>query len=329
MDPLWTEVWPAIAELWWIGPTVIGAGAAGWLGLRHERSQRLRRIELDAARSELVTARRDATSARLSVRVARTELARVQAERTASRATSADVAAARRELDRAQRETKAAAATARARRAHVSAARAGLPTGSDPAALPLARLMAAHDAVTARWMDYETDPAKLIAFPAMTDARVPLTAAFLSEQRAVREVRPASAQARITTAQFTTYRDGVARLARAFDAAEAEAWRQARASGSAPTQPAPTDPDAPAPGWSTIAQTFTQTLTQTVIERSAEALARVTAQMPTAASASPSTARENAAPQTPSTEAPVAPEPPKPAERVWPIPSRSSGPTKP
>ncbi|MFT4215191.1 MAG: hypothetical protein QM622_10515, partial [Microbacterium sp.] len=73
MDP----VWAAIAELWWIGPTVIGAGAVGWLGLRRERIQRLRRIELQTARQEFTAARRDAVAARAAVRLARAELTRV------------------------------------------------------------------------------------------------------------------------------------------------------------------------------------------------------------------------------------------------------------
>ncbi|MGB4779595.1 MAG: hypothetical protein WBP48_14660, partial [Microbacterium sp.] len=114
MDPLWA----AVAEFWWIGPSVIGAGTLGWLGLRHERAERLRRIELDAARIELKSSRRDAASARVAVRVARTELARVQAERGTGRATTTDVAAARKALDRAQREAKSAAAAVRVRRAH-------------------------------------------------------------------------------------------------------------------------------------------------------------------------------------------------------------------
>ena len=40
-------------------------------------------------------------------------------------------------------------------------------------------LFAAHDGVTTRWLDYELDVAKLIAYPAMSDGRQPLTAAFL------------------------------------------------------------------------------------------------------------------------------------------------------
>ncbi|EIC06432.1 hypothetical protein OR221_0245 [Microbacterium laevaniformans OR221] len=273
MDPLWAT----IAEFWWIGPATIGTGALGWLGLRRERRERRRRIELDAARLELRTAKRDAATARAAVRVARTELDRLQAERATGRASATDVAAARRQLDRATDEVRVATATARSRRAHVTAARAALPAAGDDAHLPVARMMRAHDEIIARWMTYETDPARLIAFPAMTDARQPLTAAFLAADKAAREQRPASAHARVTPAQFTAYRDAVAAAGRAFAVAEAEAWRQARAAGDAPARPQPGDPDARTTGapvreqWTIIAQS----LTQTALARGTEALARV------------------------------------------------------
>ena len=42
------------AEFWWIGPTAIGAGALGWLGLRGQRGRRMsakaRRLAYDASR---------------------------------------------------------------------------------------------------------------------------------------------------------------------------------------------------------------------------------------------------------------------------------------
>lgn len=326
MDPLWATV----AEFWWIGPSVIGAGAAGWFGLRQERTARLRRIELDAARGELKAARRDAASARVAVRVARTELARVQAERATGRASNSDTAAARKNLERTQREAKAAAATVRVRRAHVDAARTALPAAAtDPAALPLARLMAAHDEITARWMAYETDPARLIAFPAMTDAREPLTAHFLAAQRAARELRPASPQARITATQFTAYRDAVLRETRAFEAAEADAWRRARAAGDMPSTPREGDPDAAAPSalsqWSTAAQDFAQGLAQTVIARSADAIARAAAARVAAGSrpASPPPADAGAAPPDPTAPGDARPTPPRDTRPPWPIPSRT------
>jgi len=278
VDPLWATV----AEFWWIGPTAVGTGTLGWFGLRRGRRERTRRIELDAARWQLRTAQRDAATARARVRVARTELARAQAERAAGRTGAVDVAAARRELERASADARAATATTRVRRAHVSAARAALPPAGDEANAPLARLMATHDALTARWMAYETDPARLIAFPAMTDARQPLTAAYLLAEKEARALRPPSGRARIDPQGFTAYRDAIAAAGRALDAAEAEAWRLARAAGDAPRTPRPGDPDAgsraslPWDEWSTVAQN----LAQTAIARGSEALARALSARP-------------------------------------------------
>lgn len=306
MDP----VWAAVADLWWIAPTAIGAGALGWLGLRGQRAVKARRLAYDASRAALRTARQDATAARIDARVARAELTRAHAERAAGRATSADVAAARRVLATAQRESRAARAVVRARRAGLSADRAALNARpSDPARLPLARLLAADDAVTARWLDYETDAAKAIAFPAMSDTRVPETAAFLTELRTTRALRPASAVARITPAQFGAYRDAVARLARTFDACEAEAWRRARAAGSAPAGGAPhaahADTGEPIT-WIVSAQQFAQT----VIARGAEVIAHATASAP----GSPDQGSEH---HEASRDTPPDPETP-----VWPVPSR-------
>ena len=89
----------------------------------------------------------------------------------------------------------------------------------------LERLFAAHDAVTARWLDYELDVAKLIAFPAMSDGRQPLTAAFLRAKRVADGLRPASAKARLTRDQLTEYRNAVADFEVAFDVAERDARR--------------------------------------------------------------------------------------------------------
>ena len=73
VDPVWT----AIAEFWWIGPTMIGAGTLGWIGLRRGRSTKARRLAYDASRDALRQARQDAAAARVGVRVARAELSQV------------------------------------------------------------------------------------------------------------------------------------------------------------------------------------------------------------------------------------------------------------
>lgn len=103
---------------------------------------------------------------------------------------------------------------------------AGLATASgETNAAQLARLFATHDAVTARWLDYELDVAKLIAFPAMSDGRQPLTAAFLRAQRIADGLRPASPKVRVTPQQLTEYRNAVADYEVAFDVAERDARR--------------------------------------------------------------------------------------------------------
>ncbi|MFE1646312.1 hypothetical protein ACFM35_12105 [Microbacterium sp. P01] len=133
----------------------------------------------------------------------------------------------RLEVIRAKAELKAAA------RGQV------LPTGAQPvvAASPpvdaadtstsslLTRLFADHDGVTARWLEYELDVAKLIAFPAMSDGRQPLTAAFLRAKKLADGLRPASAKAKVSRDQLTDYRNAVADYEVAFDVAERDARR--------------------------------------------------------------------------------------------------------
>lgn len=96
-----------------------------------------------------------------------------------------------------------------------------------PAPLPtqLEKLFAQHDAVTARWLDYELDVAKLIAFPTISDGRQPLTAAFLRAKKVADRLRPDSADARVTGEQVAEYRDAVTEYEVAFDLAEREARR--------------------------------------------------------------------------------------------------------
>ncbi|WP_040167759.1 hypothetical protein [Microbacterium gorillae] len=89
----------------------------------------------------------------------------------------------------------------------------------------LARVMAEHDEVTGRWLDYELDVAKLIAFPAMSDGRRDLTAAFLRAKRTADSLRPRSADAKLTSEQMTAYRDAVTDYAVKFDIAEQDARR--------------------------------------------------------------------------------------------------------
>ena len=246
MDPLLLA-----AEWWWIAPTAVAAGTAGTIGLRR-RSSRMsgRRLEVDAARQDLRTAQRVAAERRIALKVARADLARVTAERAAQRATAEQVAGARRMLRERERDAKAASADVRVRQVRLNAARAAVPTASEPG--PLERLHATHDAVMVRWMRYETDPALQIAYPAMTDVKLPATAAYLRASGHAAEMRRA-ASGKVTPADFAAYRDAVAELERAFEAAEHAARV---AAGEAPSSAA----------W--------QDTAQDMLSRSAEAIDR-------------------------------------------------------
>lgn len=227
------------ADFWWIAPATVAAGVAGWIGVRVNRRSDVhpvramprgaaRRLELDAARHELESAKTAATRSQALLRVAQAELLRVEADRAASRAPGGAVAAARRRVQSARADVKATTAAVRARRAAVGAARATIPSArTDRSAYPLGLLMAEHDALTTRWMAYETDPAKLIAYPSMSDSRSPLLAEFLSADQRARWLRPSSVDARMTPADFAAYRSAVSHAQDAFDAAEREALGQA------------------------------------------------------------------------------------------------------
>ena len=305
----------AAVEFWWVLPAAAGAGAVGVAGLRGRRSTRARRLGLTTARLELQQARGEALGSRAAVRVAAAELARVEAERAAGQAGSADVAAARRALDAAQRAKNAASAQVRVARAQIGAERAAVPArGSDPVHLPIARATAAHDAIAARWMEYETDVARRIAFPAMSDATVPTTAEFLRLEAEARRLRPASARARVTPARFAEYRAAVRRLQHGFDTAEREAWRLA---GRRP-EDAPPPPPNTAQRWTAVA---TEALT-----RSAEGLAKAAESAASAFDARrgrPSTPEAaDAAPAPADGQRPADAPPPRPP--IWPVPGRSS-----
>ncbi len=216
-------IWAALTELWWIPPVVVSGGATGYLVKRRRSSMNGRRLGYDAARLELRQAQRDARAAADMARIARAEAARVAADRTASRADAEAVASARRALREAQRAARAAAAQVKASRVRLSIERSALSSGGTP---PLERTRARHDAVLARWMEYETDPARVIAYPQMSDGRRPATAAFLDALQRARDARP-SAEHRMTAEEFSAYRRAVDDLERAFEIAERAARGQA------------------------------------------------------------------------------------------------------
>lgn len=240
------------AEWWWVAPTAVGAGAAAAVGVRRVAKSSGRRLAVDAARTDLHDAQRELAERRRMLRIARAEHARLVAERAASRAATPDVASARRALKQAEQDAKAARAEVRARRVHMSVAQAEVPAASQRDRYPLARLHRAHDAITARWMTYETDPALLIAYPVMSNGKDPAMAEFLAAARQARDLRP-STSAGLSSADYSAYRDAVVRLERTFDIAEHTA--RERAAGRNPNA---------ANGW--------QESAQEMINRSSDAL---------------------------------------------------------
>ncbi|WP_284974252.1 hypothetical protein [Arthrobacter sp. efr-133-TYG-104] len=86
-------------------------------------------------------------------------------------------------------------------------------------------LMAAHDAVNRKWLEYELDVGNLIDFPLMTDVREPLTVAFLRAKKEADGLRPAAAEEITTPARLAEYRAAVHGFEVAFDVAEREARR--------------------------------------------------------------------------------------------------------
>lgn len=98
-------------------------------------------------------------------------------------------------------------------------------TKPSPTQPQLEKLFAEHDAVTARWLDYELDVAKLIAFPTISDGRQPLTAAFLRAKKTADRLRPDSPKAHVTEPELAAYASAVTDYEVAFDVAEREARR--------------------------------------------------------------------------------------------------------
>lgn len=101
----------------------------------------------------------------------------------------------------------------------------------------LTKLIAEHDRTDERWFGYETDIAKLLDFPMMTDMRNPLTIAFHKAKRHADLLRPERPDEMVAdrNAQLD-YRDAVHEYVGAFEVAEAEAIRRRRSDFSADDQ---------------------------------------------------------------------------------------------
>jgi hypothetical protein len=130
-------------------------------------------------------------------------------------------------------------------------------------ALPLRRLVAEHDALLARWLAYETDPAKAIDYPTMSDPHHPPTEAYLRAQATAQWLRPSDPDAKMAPADFAAYRAAVRRAEEAFAAAERDARRRRGESEAAD----------PRERWSEVAWDVVDS-TSRALARSAEAIAR-------------------------------------------------------
>ncbi len=205
-----------VSSWWWIAPAAAGAGAATYAGLT-TRSRRARRLELDAARHEESQSYRALVAAKARVRTAQADLLTAK-----SRVATPAAADARRELQSARQSEKTASLELRASRSRVKAgyAQYRAATAGDP--LPIDRLCAAHDALNGRWLAYETDIDKALAYPKMTDTRHPPTVAFLRAQREALAKRP-TLRDRVTPQQYLEYRVAVHDLEAALDEAERRA----------------------------------------------------------------------------------------------------------
>ena len=280
---------------WWAAPTAAGLGAVGYVGLTTGR-RRSRRLAVDAARHEERAAVNRLLQAQADTRAAQAVVLAAKANRGDLRG----ILEARAGLQRAKQAQRAASLEVKAARARVRAERMRAQTLSGDE-LPLPALMREHDALTARWLEYETDLETTLAFPQMSDPHHPVTAEFLRAQQEALQLRPATASARIRAEQFVAYRDAVRRAAAVFEAAEDAALRASAAARQAPAPPR-RQPMAPPPPTSTPRM---------------EPQARPAPAAPGA----PST------PATPSSPDPAAPAQPDPARRaVWPVPRRDPRP---
>lgn len=225
-----------VADFWWVAPASIGAGGVGYAVIT-KNSRRARRLELDAARHEVQLAYRASLTARADVRTAQAQVQTAQAMRGRAAPGVPAVADAKRHLQAAKQRAKDAALLLRAARTRVKAVQASLHATARGDQLPLERLMHEHDDITARWLAYETDALKAIAYPQMSDAQHPATLAFLRAHSEAHRLRPASVKAAVRPEDFVAYRRAVTAAGEALATAEADARRSASAPPLGRTSP--------------------------------------------------------------------------------------------
>ncbi|UFU06429.1 hypothetical protein [Ruania halotolerans] len=88
------------------------------------------------------------------------------------------------------------------------------------------RVLAEHDEVNRRWLDYELDVAKLIDYPVMTDMREQVTADFHRAKRDADLLRPDDPAELRDPRLLARYREAVREFGLTFDIAEREARRR-------------------------------------------------------------------------------------------------------
>ena len=335
MNPLFAFA----AEFWWLGPTVIAGGAASFAGIRYGRRRRARALEYAGAKHEFAVARVRLYTARAQAKSAQAALLLAKSARHGGRGSVGEIEAARLAVGEAQRELRAAQTGLRGRRVQVKAAKTlmrRMPRGDEH--LPLSRLAAEHDAVLAAWMAYETDPAKAIAFPTMSDARVPATGALLIAMDTARWLRPRPETPTLTPEEFARYRSAVTELEAAFRVAEAAAWRASGASGrpagDASERSAGFDDGGGVRthlrgSWDDLvesARAAAMTATAAAAESARDAILRAAKRGPRADDAAGTDAPPTRTSPTPPPPSPTDAGPPATDRRgpIWPIPRRSS-----
>ncbi|MEV7692891.1 hypothetical protein AB0N73_06115 [Microbacterium sp. NPDC089189] len=316
-----------LAAWWWTAPTAAGLGAVGYAGLTTGR-RRSRRLALDAARHQEQLAVRALLTARADTRSAQAQVQAAKAARAGAPAGAASVAETRRRLQQAKDAQRAASLALRATRLQVRAERAHLHAAGTKDETPLARLTHEHDAIAARWLEYETDLETSLAFPQMSDPHHPATAAFLVELQRAQHLRPSEGSTRVTPEDFVAYREAVHRLDAAFTSAEDAALR-ATADGTAAraavwtrpaTRPGAAPPTASRPAAPPTASRPTAPLADADPAPAPAASARTPHPEPAPAPA-PAPQPESA-PVTPADTDPERPAEKIPLRRTWPVPSR-------
>jgi hypothetical protein len=209
---------------WWIAPAAAGAGAAGYTAMTTNR-RRARRLELDAARHEERLAYRELQTAKAEVSAAKGAMLAIKSSPGTSLPALVE---ARRRFARAREAERSSWLALRASRSWLKATDLRYRSTPRDAPLPIAALLGRHDAITARWLAYETDATTALSYPQMLDPQHPATLAFLRAQRDAQTLRAAATEDRVSPQTYLAYRNAVQDAESTFIAAEADARGEVR-----------------------------------------------------------------------------------------------------